>query len=155
TGLSMSGGRAENAKRKGHRSARTVWRENTLRGRLQVVHGVKRLGIKALDDGYYPGKLFPLDDGVHDLDRPEGAASVGARDAVLGGCEFFDQLAGVLGGGDVDNGVADGQFLFDDDPQKIPKRKPAGKTHVTTQVGQVLHDLAYGEQPDGDLEEAK
>ena len=130
-------------------------RENAFDRRLEIVDGVKRLGIKTFDDGHDVRQLFPLDDGEDDLDRTRGALSFQGGDAKACSFQAFNQVGAILSGRDVDNRIAQSQLLFDEDAQEIAQGKPAGEGNGTAQIRQILHHLSDGKQPDADLEEAQ
>ena len=55
----------------------------------------------------------------------------------------------------MDHHLAQGQLLFNKNPQKISQGEPARESQETTGAGQMLHHLGNGEQPNADFEKAK
>ncbi len=121
---------------------------------FHVFDGVECVGVDAVDMFDDSGKVFASDDGHDDFDGAVVAFGVDGGDTVLFGSEAFDELGGVVFAGDAYRDHADADFFLKDDTDEVAGREAAGIGERGDDVVEVLHDLADGEQPDVDFDEA-
>lgn len=90
-----------------------------------------------------------------DLHHPVVAFGVGDGHAVVFRAQGFHQGGGVLAGDDAHDHRAQSQLVFQQHADVVARGEAAGVGDVAQGVGQVLHDLPDGQQPDQHFEEAQ
>lgn len=99
-------------------------------------------------------EVFSSDDREDDFDWAADSFSIMGCDPVVCITECFNKLGGVMFADDADHDHTYGEFFLDKYTDKCSHGKSARVCKRGDQVVEVLHNLAYGEKPDVDLDEA-
>lgn len=121
---------------------------------FDVFDGVEGVGVDAVDVVDDLWEVFSSDDGHDDFDGAIVAFGVDGGDTVLFGSEAVDELGGVVFAGDADHDHADADFFFEGDADEVAGGEASGVGEGAGDVVEVGHDLADGEEPDVDFDEA-
>ncbi|MPM80465.1 hypothetical protein SDC9_127512 [bioreactor metagenome] len=111
--------------------------------------------MAALDDFNGLGQVSALDDGVNKLHAAAHSMGVHTGDAEARVVKALLHAALVLHQNDADEDGADGQLVLNQNAYEITHGKAARVSQQACHVAEVLHNLADGHQPDGNLKKAQ
>ena len=129
-------------------------REHGVSHGADVFYRVKRMRVDFMNVAKDVVEVFSSDDREDDLNWAIDSFSIMGCDPVVCITEYFDKLRGVMLADDAYHNHADGEFFLDKHADKCSCGKPACVRQGGNHVVEVLHDLAYSEKPDVDLDEA-